>query len=451
METRSTGLACFEPQSFADLVRLGEMAARSRLFAVQSPETAVVMMLTGASLGLPPVTALRGIHVLQGRAVLSSDLLVAVVLRSGQCDYWRPVEVTAERCVIETRRRGHAEPIRHTWTIEMARKATLAGKGTWQQFPAAMLRARCSAELARMVYPDVLFGVYVEGEIEDEHRTHAAEPVTPESFAALDASAQAVRGGESRAQVMQRPALENPASAPEIEAPREFVVLSPEQENRVRIAEEVNDLRAQASRADSLSALAGLWVAAKRDVSAWDDRDAQERAWSAFKARAKDLGATVAALKAAVAKLDTPPDGPGGGSPKPAAPTSTDAQGSAESTAANDGAQARHPDAWRMTREGITAHVATLESRHVEASGRRHLDQIADVLLTHAIHEYATRLRVLSRHVETDDHGERRTSEIPHDECIARVETWLREGPRARVLPMPKRPTAPTQRAAGVR
>ena len=146
METKSIGLACFEPQSFADLTRLGEMAARSRLFAVQSPEAAVVMMLTGASLGLPPVTALRGIHVVQGRAVLSSDLLVAVVLRSGQCDIWRPVEVTAERCVIETRRRGHSDPIRHTWTMEMARKASLTGKaGPWQQFPAAMLRARCSA------------------------------------------------------------------------------------------------------------------------------------------------------------------------------------------------------------------------------------------------------------------------------------------------------------------
>jgi hypothetical protein len=92
------------------------------------------------------VTALRGIHVVQGRAVLSSDLLVAVVLRSGQCDLWRPVEVSAERCTLETRRRGHADPIRHTWTMEMARKASLTGKsGPWQQFPAAAAAAAATA------------------------------------------------------------------------------------------------------------------------------------------------------------------------------------------------------------------------------------------------------------------------------------------------------------------
>jgi hypothetical protein len=38
-----------------------------------------------------------------------------------------------------------------------------------------MLRARCSAALCRLVYPDVLFGVYAEGEIEE--RPPAAEVV----------------------------------------------------------------------------------------------------------------------------------------------------------------------------------------------------------------------------------------------------------------------------------
>ena len=36
-----------------------------------------------------------------------------------------PGEITDTRVVIETRRKGHVEPIRHTWTIEMARRARL--------------------------------------------------------------------------------------------------------------------------------------------------------------------------------------------------------------------------------------------------------------------------------------------------------------------------------------
>ena len=164
----SAGMAVFEPRSFGELERLAQMCASSKLFAITTPEAAMVVMLTGASLGLPPVAAMRGIHVVQGRAVLSSDLIVAVVMRSGQCDRWTVVENSPVRCIIETHRKGSAAPVRHQWAIEDAKRAGLVTKGIWQQFPAAMLRARCSAELGRIAYADVLFGVYVEGEIEGD-------------------------------------------------------------------------------------------------------------------------------------------------------------------------------------------------------------------------------------------------------------------------------------------
>ena len=89
-EVKSLGLQAFEPQSFGELERLAERCVRSRMFGATTADTAVVQMITAASLGLAPITGLRGIHVVQGKAVLSSDLLVAVVLRSGQCDLWRP-------------------------------------------------------------------------------------------------------------------------------------------------------------------------------------------------------------------------------------------------------------------------------------------------------------------------------------------------------------------------
>lgn len=407
METKSIGLACFEPQSFADLTRLGEMAARSRLFAVQSPEAAVVMMLTGASLGLPPVTALRGIHVVQGRAVLSSDLLVAVVLRSGQCDLWRPVEVSAERCTLETRRRGHADPIRHTWTMEMARKASLMGKaGPWQQFPAAMLRARCSAELARMVYPDVLFGVYVEGEIDEEVAQSATQPaaVTREAFGALDASAQVVQAAEVRA-LAPPPAAE----------PGDIVA----------------DIEVQVGRCGSVGQLADLWIAARADVARLP-KAAQTRAWKLVGQRAEAIGSTAGHVRAEVTRRDTtPPDGPDGGGQKPA-PQRADAQGSANDTAPAQGALAMVP-AWCTDFAAMEAHVATYaHPLAVERCARKHragLPPAARELL-------ALRYQRLS----WDPHD----GEVTIESARRLVATWIAQGPVERV-----RPAARAKIAAG--
>lgn len=404
MDTKSIGLACFEPQSFADLTRLGEMAARSRLFAVQSPEAAVVMMLTGASLGLPPVTALRGIHVVQGRAVLSSDLLVAVVLRSGQCDFWRPVEVTAERCTLETRRRGHADPTRHTWTMEMARKASLTGKaGPWQQFPAAMLRARCSAELARMVYPDVLFGVYVEGEIDDEAAQPAPQPatVTREAFAAIG--------------------VEQAAPAPQLAAPA-----APEP------ADLVADIEVQVERCGSVAQLADLWIAARADVARLP-KAAQTRAWKLVGQRAEAIGSSAGAVRAEVTRRGTtPPDGPGGGQKPAPAPQRADAQGSAQDTTPAQGSVALVPD-WCADFAAMEAHVAAYtHPLAVERCARKHragLPPAARELL-------ALRYQRLS----WDPHDGEVTIESAR-ELVAR---WIAQGPVERV-----RPAARAKIAAG--
>lgn len=205
----SAGMAAFEPRDFNELERLAKRCVDSRLFKVASPDAALVIMLTGASLGLSPVASLRGIHVIEGKSVLSSDLLVAVVLKSGQCQRWTVVETTPTRCVIEAHRKGQPSPHRHEWTMDMARRAGLDRKDNWVKYPGAMLRARCSSELARIVFPDVMFGVFVEGELDGD--AYDAEPVDigtvtvvrddapaqPAPVDALDAFRAALDGAES--------------------------------------------------------------------------------------------------------------------------------------------------------------------------------------------------------------------------------------------------------------
>lgn len=192
-----------EGGEFDSLMRVADFAVKSGMFGVANHAAAMVIILTGRSLGLDPTAALRGTHVVKGKAVTSSDMIVGIVRKCGQCASWVVIESTAEKCIIETRRKGDDAAVRHTWTMEMAKRAGLANKDNWRAYPHAMLRARCSAELGRMVYPDFLLGVYVEGEIPEEPRRSERATVThdePEVHAleagpsALDEFASATSG-----------------------------------------------------------------------------------------------------------------------------------------------------------------------------------------------------------------------------------------------------------------
>lgn len=156
------------PRDTNEAFGLAERAVKSGLFsALKKPEEALVILLMGSELGLGPMQSLRSIYVVNGKPVLSADLLVALVRRSGECESWRVVESTDTRCEIHTTRKGEKQAEVCVWTIERARKAKITGKPTWDSYPAQMLKARCAAELARQVYPDVgIAGVYTPDEME---------------------------------------------------------------------------------------------------------------------------------------------------------------------------------------------------------------------------------------------------------------------------------------------
>ena len=146
--------------------------------AIKSPEAAFIIIATGAELGIRPMLALRGIHVIEGKAVLSADLWAALANAHKDCLYFMMVGGDDTYCTYETHRRGAPHPVVMTHTIEQARQAGKGKTGTWAAHPAAMLRARCVMSLARAVYPDLLLGVYEESEGE-EIRESAQRPQRP--------------------------------------------------------------------------------------------------------------------------------------------------------------------------------------------------------------------------------------------------------------------------------
>lgn len=165
------------PFEMSELSSLAAIIFESALTpdAIKSKQDAAILVMTGNELGLSPMQSLRSIHVVKGKPVLSADTMVALCKRSPVCASWRVVEASAERVTITTTRQGD-EPETLTWTMQDAKRAGLGGDN-WRKYPRAMLRARCSAELARQVYPDVVGGIYDPDE--DEVREDAPQSTVP--------------------------------------------------------------------------------------------------------------------------------------------------------------------------------------------------------------------------------------------------------------------------------
>jgi hypothetical protein len=200
----------FEPRNADEAWRLAEWVAGSRCFTAQTPEQVYVLIHVGRELGLSAMQSVRGIYVVSGKPVISADLLVSVMINSGKCDFWTTEEDTPERVTIATRRRGTDRVERRTWTIEDARRAGLVGKDIWARYPAQMLSHRAAADLARRVYPDVLFGVYTPDEAEDF-----------EGGAATVGTPPALRGAQQVTPGLPAPAPTPPASAAPDDQPTE--------------------------------------------------------------------------------------------------------------------------------------------------------------------------------------------------------------------------------------
>jgi hypothetical protein len=155
------------PRTIDEVRTLATMLSKSSLLPpdLRGKEADVaVSILAGQELGMPPMAAIRGVHVVKGKPVLSADAMVGVVLGRGIAKYFRCVDESPESVTYETLRNGDPEPQRMSWTMEDARRAHLAGGDNWKKYPRAMLKARCKAALARDVYPDVLAGCYTDDE-----------------------------------------------------------------------------------------------------------------------------------------------------------------------------------------------------------------------------------------------------------------------------------------------
>lgn len=159
-----------EPTTLEEAMKLATTFAPAQLLPTHlrnKPADVVITILFGRELGLSPMQAINHVHVIEGKPGLDAQMAVALVKRSQVCEYFILVESSDQVATYETKRRGNPTPTRISFTIQDAQRAELTGKANWKRYPASMLRARASMQLARETYQDIIGGVHDLDELED--------------------------------------------------------------------------------------------------------------------------------------------------------------------------------------------------------------------------------------------------------------------------------------------
>jgi len=187
------------PATISEAKIAGEIAGRGgRLLPshIKDVGEATALILAGAELGMPPMVALRSFHLVEGRVCMAADAQLATILRAGCRAAWR--HSTADLAEVEIQRPGH-EPYVARYTKDMAVRAGLWGRKTWQAHPEAMLRARAITSGIRAYCPDLLSGIYSPDEAADAIAVEVVRPVAAQPTAATPPLARSEGGSHSEA------------------------------------------------------------------------------------------------------------------------------------------------------------------------------------------------------------------------------------------------------------
>ena len=148
----------------SDMQTMAGALAKSGLFGVKTADQALALMIVAQAEGRHPGSVASDYHIIQGRASLKSDAMLARFQQAGGRVEWH--DHTNEQ-VSATFSHPQGGSLRIDWDMARARSAGLGTKDNWKQYPRQMLRARVISEGVRAVFPAVLNGLYAPEEVQD--------------------------------------------------------------------------------------------------------------------------------------------------------------------------------------------------------------------------------------------------------------------------------------------
>lgn len=148
--------------ALGDMQVMASAIVKSGLFGMKTPDQALALMIVATAEGRHPGSVASDYHIIQGRASLKADSMLARFQQSGGRVEWH--DHTNEK-VSATFSHPAGGSLRIDWDMPRAKAAGLGGKDNWRSYPRQMLRARVISEGVRATFPAVLNGMYTPEEV----------------------------------------------------------------------------------------------------------------------------------------------------------------------------------------------------------------------------------------------------------------------------------------------
>lgn len=162
--------------SLETIEKLSSYFVESKLFSVGDPKVvtaqAVIKMLAGKELGIPPFMAMKEIYVIpsnNGNKFMYSANLIARLIKQSKIYNFKIVKLTNQECSIDFFENGQLEG-NSTFTMQDAIDAGLATNPTYKKFPRNMLRNRAITNGAMWFCP--LLGLGTVDGITEENESN---------------------------------------------------------------------------------------------------------------------------------------------------------------------------------------------------------------------------------------------------------------------------------------
>jgi hypothetical protein len=170
--------------ALGDMQVMASAIVKSGLFGMKTPDQALALMIVASAEGRHPGSVASDYHIIQGRASLKADSMLARFQQSGGRVEWH--DHTNEK-VAATFSHPAGGSLRIDWDMARAKAAGLGGKDNWKSYPRQMLRARVISEGVRATFPAVLNGMYTPEEVQEFEAPRSVRSVkaevTPEPVA----------------------------------------------------------------------------------------------------------------------------------------------------------------------------------------------------------------------------------------------------------------------------
>lgn len=162
------------PQTIEEVFRIATAVAKSGLApnGMNTAEKLTVAIMHGMEIGLPPMQSIQKIAVVNGRPTVWGDAIPALIQSKGFRLRERmdgQGDARTAHCEVV---RPDGEVIARQFSVADAKTAGLWGKvGPWKSYPDRMLQMRARGYAARDGAADVLMGLYLREEAEDDEST----------------------------------------------------------------------------------------------------------------------------------------------------------------------------------------------------------------------------------------------------------------------------------------